>query len=144
MAQMWMPLQTTRPPMRIDAGHVQRAPADQPGAQQRSEAGRVARRRRTSPAAGSAGGVGLALDPPLAGCIGRQARGLAFDFMPHARSREGWIAEFVTLLVTELRPDLGSKFARTIAVQQYVQHSGLDPAAAAKRWVAQSAKPKRR
>jgi len=51
---------------------------------------------------------------------------------------------FVTVLTTELRPDVGLKFARMIAVQQYVQHSGLDPAAGAKRWVAQSAKPKRR
>ena len=64
--------------------------------------------------------------------------------MPHTWTREGWIAEFVTVLITELRPDLGLKFARAIAVQQYVQHSGLEPAAAAKHWVAQSAKPKRR
>ena len=63
--------------------------------------------------------------------------------MPHIWTRDGWIAEFVTVLTTELRPDVGLKFTRAIAVQQYVQHSALDPEAAAKRWVAQSAKPKR-
>ena len=64
--------------------------------------------------------------------------------MPRTWTRDGWIAEFVTVLTIELRPDVGLKFARTIAVQQYVQHSALDPAEAAKRWVAQSAKSKRR
>jgi hypothetical protein len=64
--------------------------------------------------------------------------------MPHTWTREAWVDEFVTLLVTELRPELGRRFARAIAVQQYVQQSALEPEAAAKRWVAQSAKPKPR
>ena len=45
--------------------------------------------------------------------------------MPHTWTRDGWVAEFVTVLLTELRPDLGRRFARAIAVQQYVQQSSL-------------------
>jgi hypothetical protein len=61
-------------------------------------------------------------------------------------TREAWITEFVNVLTIELRPDLGSgKFARAIAVQQWTAHGGLEPAVAARRWAAQSAKsPKRR
>lgn len=64
--------------------------------------------------------------------------------MPKAWTRDGWIGEFVIVLTTELRPDVGLKFARAVAVQQYVRHSAMEPEAAAKQWVAQSAKPKRR
>jgi hypothetical protein len=64
--------------------------------------------------------------------------------MPPTWTREAWIAKFVNVLTLELRHDLGAKFARLIAARQWPQHGGLEPSAAARRWAAQSARPKRR
>ena len=64
--------------------------------------------------------------------------------MPSTWTRDTWTTEFVNVLTLELRPDIGLKFAQVIAVQQWTQNGGLEPAIAARRWAAQSAKPKRR
>jgi hypothetical protein len=59
-------------------------------------------------------------------------------------TREAWITEFVNVLTLELRPEIGGKFARVIAVQRWTGHGGLEPVIAARRWAAQSAKPPKR
>ena len=64
--------------------------------------------------------------------------------MPPTWTRDSWIAEFVNVLTHELRPDIEPDFARAMAVQQWTQNGGLEPAIVARRWAAQSAKPRRR
>lgn len=45
-----------------------------------------------------------------------------------------WITEFVNELVLRLRPDIGARFARTIALTEWVAHQKAAPRKAAATW----------
>ena len=47
--------------------------------------------------------------------------------------REAWINEFVSAAL-DVRPDIGSKFGRAVALNEWAQHKDMKPADAAKQW----------
>lgn len=54
--------------------------------------------------------------------------------MSNEWTKAAWITEFINILVVELRPDIGRKFACTVALDEWVCDPETDPATAAKAW----------
>ncbi len=54
---------------------------------------------------------------------------------PEPLGRSAWVVEFAGAL-RELRPELGLKFATSVALHEWPARQGMDPADAAKAWAA--------
>jgi hypothetical protein len=59
--------------------------------------------------------------------------------MPPPTSKENWLVQFETELLLRLRPGIGRKFARTLAVNAWARHKRMKPEDAAKQWAKQEA-----
>lgn len=57
--------------------------------------------------------------------------------MPPPTPKDDWIAQFVSELLVRNRPELGSKFARLIALGEWVAHRSEKPEEVARRWLAE-------
>ena len=73
----------------------------------------------------------------------RAAPGTALRFAHAAANRKGhWIAQFVTVLVTETKPSRGLKFSTLIAHREWREHKDEPARDAAFRWIeSQANKP---
>lgn len=61
--------------------------------------------------------------------------------MPPPTPKDDWIAAFVAELTIRLRPDIGLKFAETIAANMWPRHKGMKAQDAAKHWAQSRTKP---
>lgn len=51
-----------------------------------------------------------------------------------ALTKDDWLSRFEAALIVDFRPDIGRKFARVVAVDQWTVHREMDPREAARQW----------
>jgi len=54
--------------------------------------------------------------------------------MPPPTAKDNWIAQFVTVLVLDMKPARGRKFAELIARQEWREHQDEPAAEVARQW----------
>jgi hypothetical protein len=53
---------------------------------------------------------------------------------PPALHKEDWLNQFEAALLVDLRPDIGRKFTRVVALNEWIEHRDMDPREAARQW----------